>query len=415
MTTETGPGWSTPVPVTTSQGFNSFRMAMDKDGSVLMVYSRWDDASALDRVFAKGYHPGSGWEGNETAIDGDSSEDDATRPVAAFDPSGSGNAIALFIRGGRVYAHWYRKEAGWEGSVTPIDNPADGVSDDPQAAFDSSGNVIAVFRQGEGIRSARFNAMTSVWDSPVLLSSVSLGTSVSPKIGFIGSGYFWVTFYQWTDSGTTQGYRLYATFFDRTSWDPVPERIDSDFHNFFDAAMASDGFGNAMVVFSEGAGNKMIARRYFKEWMDPQTLGTSTGKALDLAYDSSHNVTILFIQKDGSDIDRVFAAKYTNNPGSWAEATAIDTSEGNADNPRIAFDSSDRGIQVFSKEAAGVPGIFAVHGTPEAGWGNPIQIDGNTASGASLPQMAMDWDGKSMVLFARPDPGSGQIYATRYE
>ena len=403
-------GWTKTVQITSGSGFNTFNAAMYKDGSAILVYSRYDDVSGYDRVYANEYLPDSGW-GIEVLVD--AGIGDAYRPTVAFNPEG--DALTVFTQGDgsndRVYARWYRKGIDWEGSVTAIDGDGNGNSGEPQIAFDSSGNAVVVFTKANGIWATQFDSTSLTWDFPILLSSPLLGSVQSPMVIFLGSGKFLVTFYQ---EATIGSFRLYATIFDGLSWYQSPLQIDNDFHNFPDAVLAADGFGNAMVVFSEGTENKLIAKRYFSEWKDPEEIGVSTGKAIDIVYDSNHDVTVLFVQKENS-VDRVFAKKYVNSTSTWMSAVTIDGGGGgNTDNPGIVFDSSNNGIAVFSKEVEGIPRIFAVHYDTIKGWGDPLIIDGDATSSASIPRIVIDWNDQAMVLFARPDPGSGQIYSVQY-
>src|SRR3989338_6126779 len=336
-------GWTKTVQITSGSGFNTFNAAMYKDGSAILVYSRYDDVSGYDRVYANEYLPDSGW-GIEVLVD--AGIGDAYRPTVAFNPEG--DALTVFTQGDgsndRVYARWYRKGIGWEGSVTAIDGDEEGNSGEPQIAFDSSGNAVVVFTKANGIWATQFDSTSLTWDFPILLSSPLLGSVQSPMVIFLGSGKFLVTFYQEASIGS---FRLYATIFDGLSWYQSPLQIDNDFHNFPDAVLAADGFGNAMVVFSEGTENKLIAKRYFSEWKDPEEIGVSTGKAIDIVYDSNHDVTVLFVQKENS-VDRVFAKKYVNSTSTWMSAVTIDGGGGgNTDNPGIVFDSSNNGIAVF--------------------------------------------------------------------
>src|SRR3990167_4367328 len=120
-------GWTKTVQITSGSGFNTFNAAMYKDGSAILVYSRYDDVSGYDRVYANEYLPDSGW-GIEVLVD--AGIGDAYRPTVAFNPEG--DALTVFTQGDgsndRVYARWYRKGIGWEGSVTAIDGDGNGNS-----------------------------------------------------------------------------------------------------------------------------------------------------------------------------------------------------------------------------------------------------------------------------------------------
>ena len=199
-------------------------------------------------------------------------------------------------------------------------------------------------------------------------------------------------------------------------------QIDSDLHNIFDATLVADGLGDAMVIFSEGEENRVIARRYSGgEWIAPAELGSSVGKTMDAAYDSNHNIIVLFVQKDNG-IDRIFAARYTGGlTDKWMNAVAIDGGAGNSDYPGIVFDSNDNGIVVYSEKVFSeelnyaAPRIFAIRYIANTGWEKPVSIDGRSTSSASVPQIVIDLNNQVMVLFARPDLDSGQIYSVQYK
>lgn len=410
--------WSEPVPITTSAGFYSYNISMGKDGTAIMVYSRVDDSKDIDRVFAKNYSPVSGWS-EDIPIDSEGAGmDDSLSPHIAHDLSGSGDAFAVFRQwdGGnyRIYARHYKKETGWSDNVTAIDIDVGKTvhSDTPQVAYDSSGNAMAVFTQDGKLYANKFDVSSSEWGTPEEISARSQGFVYSPKICLLGEGQFMVLFYQYKIATKTM--QLFAIRYNGTSWALVPEQIDSDFHNFYEAVMRADGFGNLMVAFSEGAGNRLYVKRYLDGWKEAKEIGISSGKQVTIAYDIGHNASVLFVQ-DIEGASHVYSSGYTSSTDSWSEPVVIDGADSSsADNPRIIFDSFDRAIAIYSKMLNDAPHIFSARFDRSAGWQTPERIDGSNAPKASVPEIVMDWEGNALVLYAVPDPGSGQIYAVRY-
>jgi hypothetical protein len=110
-----------------------------------------------DRIYANRYN-GSAW--GPAAWDGaipiDAGPgDSANDPQVAFDSGG--NAMAVFVQSDgiydRIYANFYagsgwRPEA-WEGARR-IDCETASNASQPQVAFDPDGNAIAVFKQSDG-------------------------------------------------------------------------------------------------------------------------------------------------------------------------------------------------------------------------------------------------------------------------
>lgn len=408
--------WSDPVPITTSAGFNSYNISMGKDGTAIMVYSRVDDSKGIDRVFAKNYSPVSGW-GEDIPIDKEGEGmDDSLSPHIAHDLSGSGDAFAVFRQWDgdnyRIYARRYKKDTGWSDNVTAIDNDVGVDSDTPQVAYDSSGNAMAVFTQDGKLYANKFDVSGSGWGTPEEISVTSQGVVNSPKICLLGEGQFMVLFYQYKI--VTETMQLFAIRYKDNSWEEVPEQIDSDFHNFYEAVMRADGFGNLMVAFSEGAGNRLYVKRYYNGWKEAKEIGISSGKQVAIAYDIDHNASVLFVQ-DIEGVSHVYSSGYASSTDTWNEPVVIDGADtSNADNPGIIFDSFGRAVAIYSKMVNDAPHIFSARFDWSAGWQTPERIDGSNASKASVPEIVMDWEGNALVLYAVPDPGSGQIYAVRY-
>lgn len=411
--------WSAPVQVTSSAGFNSYNVSMNKNGLALMAYSRWDDSNGRDTVFAKSYDPESGW-GDDVPVDAGSGMGDAYHPYVAWDISGSGDAFVIFTQGDgtndRVYVRRYLKDSGWENKVTLLSVDGGGKSGAPRIAFDSSGNAMAVFTQGNKLYANRFDVSSSVWSGTVMISYEKEGDVQSPGVIFNGNGQFVVSFYQHIITQTPNRTHLFVTGFDGYSWWPVPVQVDTDYHNYFEEVMGADGFGNLMIAFSEGADNSLYVKRYVSGlgWEAAKKLGISSGKPVSIAYDISHNASVLFVQ-DENGSSHVYSSGYTSSTDTWSEPVAIDgTGSSSANNPHLIFDSLNHAIAIYSKVVDGVPHIFSARFDWSSGWQTPERIDGNGVLQSSVPEIVMDWDGNALILYAVPDPGSGQIYAVRY-
>lgn len=409
--------WSEPVPVTTSPGFNSYQISMDKNGTAILVYSRWDDTKSIDRVIAKVYNPESGW-GEDVLVDAGAEMGDSISPFVAWDISDSGSAFITFSQGDgtndKVYVRRYKKGSGWDDTVTLLSLDDGRKSGESHIAFDSSGNAMAVFTHGEKLYASRFNTSGS-WSAPEMISFSREGDVKSPRVIFNGNGQFVISFYQHIISKAPNRTRLFVNSFDGNSWWPVPYQIDTDYINYFDAIMGADGFGNLMLAFSQGASNTLYVKRYFnKKWNDEKKLGYSSGKPVSIAYDIYHNAYVLFVQNENG-ASHIFSSIYTSSSDTWNDPVLIDGSDNNsADNPRIIFDSLNRGMAIFTKEQSGVSHIFSARFDVITGWQIPERIDGNVASQDSLPEIVTDWEGNALILYASPDPVSGQIYAVKY-
>ncbi len=161
------------------------QIAFDSNGNAIAVWHQFD--GTRDNIWANRFN-GSGW-GSAELIETDNTGD-ALVPQIAFDSSG--NAIAVWAQydGTRdnIWANRFNGSS-W-GSAELIETNDTGRARNPQIAFDSSGNAIAVWRQDDGVRdniwANRFNG--SSWGSAALIEADNAGDGWSPQIAFDSSG-----------------------------------------------------------------------------------------------------------------------------------------------------------------------------------------------------------------------------------
>ena len=214
----------------------------------------------------------------------------AGNPQIAFDSSG--NAIAVWHQsdGTRVniYANrfdgtsWFNGTSWGMAELIETDNAGSAL--DPQIAFDSSGNAIAVWYQSDGTRyniwANRFNGTS--WGTAELIEADNAGSAVAPQIAFDSSGNAIAVWYQ--SDGTRNN--IWANRFDGTSWGTA-ELIEAD--NAGSAGspqIAFDSSGNAIAVWyqSDGTRNNIWANRFN---------GTSWGTAELIETDNAGNAVRL--------------------------------------------------------------------------------------------------------------------------
>jgi hypothetical protein len=180
----------------------------------------------------------------------------AENPQAGFD--GSGNIIAVWQQfDGAVYnirANRYVACTGW-GTARLIETDS-GWAEDPQAGFDGSGNAVAVWYQyDEGTRwniwSNRYVAGTG-WGTAQLIETDNSGSAESPQVGIDGSGNAIAVW--WQSDGTRKN--IWANrYLAGTGWG-IAQLIETDSGNALNPQVGVDGSGNAVAVWYQDDGTR---------------------------------------------------------------------------------------------------------------------------------------------------------------
>jgi hypothetical protein len=114
----------------------------------------------------------------------------AAFPQVAFDSSGNAIAVWRQYDGTRdnIWANRFNGTSWGMAELIETDNA--GSADNPQVAFDSSGNAIAVWRQTDGTRfniwANRFNG--TIWGTAELIETDNAADATSPQVAFDSSG-----------------------------------------------------------------------------------------------------------------------------------------------------------------------------------------------------------------------------------
>ena len=189
----------------------------------------------------------------------------ALAPQIAFDSSG--NAIAVWTQsdGARynIYANRYVSATGW-GAAALIETDNAGDAYNPQIAFDSSGNAIAVWHQDDGTRNniyANRYVSATGWGAAALIETDNAGDAYNPQIAFDSSGNAIAVWYQW--DGTR--FNIYANrYASGTGWGAAALIETDNAGSAYNPQIAFDSSGNAIAVWYQydGTRNNIYANRY---------------------------------------------------------------------------------------------------------------------------------------------------------
>ncbi|MCP5035833.1 MAG: hypothetical protein GY939_28890, partial [Actinomycetia bacterium] len=274
----------------------------------------------------------------------------------------------------------------WETAKKIEDNSIEAYQ--PQIAFDSSGNAIAVWHQDDGaawheddgIWASRFNGTSGEWEAAVKIDTArDPGSASFPQIAFDGNGNAIAVWQQ--DDGTGSNKDIWASRFNGTSG----------------------------------------------EWEPAKQIGDGDARHPQIAFDSSGNATAVWLQYNDSDPDpheRLWANRFDGASGEWETAGTIDEDDaGDAQHPQIVFDSSGNAIVVVWSQYYGTYNRIWFNrfdGGTSGEWEDAVKIDKDRDSGqhAQHPQIAFDSNGNAIAVWQQDDgnsTGHNDIWANRFD
>ena len=239
------------------------------------------------------------------------------------------------------------EDGGW-GSAVLIETDDAGNADDPQIAFDSNGNALAVWFQNDGSRfniwANRFDGAS--WGNAELIETDDAGSATRPQIAFDSNGNALAVWYQSDGSRNN----IWANRFDGTSWGSAVLIETNDAGTAYDPEIAFDSNGNALAVWfqPDGIHDSIWANRFDgTSWGDAVLIETNdAGHAYSpqIAFDSNGNALAVWYQRDGS--FNIWANRFDGSV--WGSAELIETNDaGDAYDPQIAFDSNGNALAVW--------------------------------------------------------------------
>jgi hypothetical protein len=340
---------------------------------------------------------------------------DAISPDVAFDAAG--NALAVWSQNdgvySSIYANRYVAGSGWTGEG--LLETGDGDAAVPRIAFDGTCNAMAVWRQFDGpytgIHANRYLAGVG-WTGAVGIDP-GTGNADEPVVALDADGNALPLWRQ--NDGLYQS--IFVNRYAAGSGWTGAVAIDAGNENAFGPHVAFDADGNGMAVWFQfnGAYDSIYARRYVAGlgWTSAELLETGDGDAANpqVAFDGAGNATAVWRQFDGAS-DSIYANRYVAGFG-WTVAVLLETDDGQAVNPRVACDASGNVVVVWNQYAGGHDNIYANRYVPGSGWTGPIDIDAGDLN-ADIPQVAFDSAGNAMAVWRQFDGAYDSIYANRY-
>jgi hypothetical protein len=333
------------------------QIATDGSGNAIAVWTQLDNTEYS--IWSNRYTPTSGW-GSAILLEADAGNSFA--PKIVIDPVGSATVIwSQNIRtsptsaSSNIWAKRFTLASGWMGTtLLGTDNSLD--TNLPEVAADSSGNVIATWRQFDGnrfnIAAKRFTPETG-WSSMALIATNDVGTANFPRVAFDASGNAIAV---WQQANNRQERKIWANrYIPATGWGQAQMiQTNSDVGNALNPTISVDRAGNAIALWHQSAGgpHNIWSNRFSPTlgWGNDQLIESGAGGALfpEVKFDNDGNAIAVWSQSDGSRND-IWANRFTL-AGGWSGAVLIETNDGGeADSPQIAIDASGNAIVVWSQ------------------------------------------------------------------
>ncbi len=418
------PGWGLPQLLETDDTDDALdpQIAFDPASNAIAVW-RQNTGTGFYSIFANRYVSGTGWGTAELVETDDVSH--ALDPQIAFDSDG--NAIAIWYHNTgagftSIFANRYVSGTGWGlPQLLETDDRDDAFN--PQIAFDLQGNAIAVWSQdtSTGVYSLFANRYVSGigWGVAQLLEADDTGTATDPQIAIDPAGNAIAVWSQVIGARISIFANRYVS---GTGWGTAQLVETDDISHASDPQIAIDPAGNAIAVWRQNTGTtfySIFANRYVSGtgWGLPQLLETDdavNAYESQIAIDSAGNAIAIWRQITNEKWS-IFTNRYVPGTG-WGLPQLIETDDENsAENPQIAFDAEDNAIAVWHQVANTKYSIFANRYVSGTGWGLPQLIETDDIEIARYPQIAIDPVGNAIAVWQQDDGTRISIWANRFE
>lgn len=396
------------------------QIAIDSNGNALAVWAQKTDG--IHSIYANRYNAEDHNWGTPILIE--SRTGGAYAPQIAVDSQG--NAIAVWEQHDGVtpsiYANRYTVSDNSWGEPVLIES-GNGAAYSPKVAFDSNRSAIAVWEQKDNgsvsIYANHYNAAEGNWGTPTAIETGS-GNAYDPQMAFDSNGNAIAVWFQ-IEGGVES---IYANYYCAAGGNWGAHTLLEDGSGAASAPrVAFDHDGNAVAIWTQndGSADSIYVNHYSAasgNWGTQTLLETGSGAATgpQVAVDHDGNAIAIWTQDDGS-VDSIYVNHYSSLDGSWGAQTLLDTSDGTAGSPQVAIDSNGNALAIWTQyNSASGNNIYgnryiATDGT----WGTPARIEFSETS-ANTPQIAIDSNGNAIAVWQQWEIDlTTNIYTSRFE
>jgi hypothetical protein len=291
---------------------------------------------------------------------------------------------------------------------------------EPQVAFDTQGDAVAVWESKEGANDsvqAAFRPAGKAWEALVTLASCG-ETPCAPRVALDGQGdavavwdaYNGVTFNVQAALRPTRG-----------SWQSSGDLSSDEVPGADDPQVSFDAQGDAIAVWNRGGPFGGVVQSSLMPaggtWRAPSNIA-EVGENPQIVFDQQGDALAVWEHYNGSNYIVQAASKPAG--GSWQPPVDVSEAGETAETPQVAFDGEGDATAVWSRWTNGLfsSRIVQAASLPTGGtWQAPVRISEEPDEppyepglSAIEPQIALDAHGDAIAIWAR---GNGAQTAFR--
>lgn len=374
-------------------------VAVGEDGTVftLWVQSWTGGGTTVDRVYARVFKDGI-W-GAALPISPEGSGGDASKPQLVLDGLGGAMAVWLQSNGSKkiVYASRY-SSASWQTPAAISDTNLDNC-EDPQIVA-GNGEMLAIWTQDNGSRDAVYAAAYSSgsWESPDQISPDSGGNALNPQAAYDPSGDVVAVWTQYSGSN----WRIYSSWRSSGGWNSAETIISSDTGSAWRPQVAAPTAGKAVAVWYQDVGgtDKIVSSAYSGgSWQSQVTVSEDSGGDSAypvLAVGAGGRVSAAWEQDDSSGHRHIFTSDYVT---SWSTPQLLNAGLGDSGGARVALDGKGNGLIVWYQNVGGANFAYASR-LRDGAWSGPQQLSQDNAGGnVFAPEVAISPSGDAALVW----------------
>lgn len=391
------------------------QIAVDKIGNAIAVWHQIDNT--IHSIWSNRYSVNTGW-GTAELIESSDTHAATFPQIAMYEDA----AIATWKQSDGVaesiWSNRYSNNGGW-GNAELIESINTDVVTVPQIAMDPSGNALVVWTQSDGAEVVLWsNTYTegSGWTGEELVSNNDFGPVESPKVNMdvAGNGVL-----VWSQSDGTANSIWANRYLANTGWQTAARIESSDDEAYF-PVVEINAAGDALAVWfqTDGASYNIVSN-YFTVaagWGAESAVESSSASELSnlrLGISDVGRAVVVWRRSDGIR-NNIWSNHYTEQAG-WSEGELIETDDvSNAFTPQLAMDAAGNALAVWRHHDGAVQNIWTnrfVGGS----WAAPVLLEDDDTGNAIKPKIAMNRQGKAVVVWRQSQSGEYRAKSSHFD
>jgi len=270
-----------------------------------------------------------------------------------------------------------------------------GHAGSPGVALDSAGNATAVWDRWDGtatVVETAYRPAGAPWGEAEVLSPPD---SMAPKVVVDRNGVLTVA---WERRTSVNHFAIESVSrHPGLEWTEPVEVTEFEQGANPDAWLAVDGEGSNTVVWRQGETVMSSFRVFANSWGEPIPLSPDESFTPQTAMDMRGDATAVWMHYDGG--GPVVESSYRPEQGEWGEPTLVSEPGEAGGNPQVAVDGDGDSLVVWRGEDEGKAFVRAAYRPAEGSWSAPVNVSDEGEQVVAL-RAAVDPDGNAIVAWS---------------